>query len=124
VTESAQTIRDALATELDKHHVTIKTNAPVAAIRNEKDTFLIQLTDGQTLTADTCVVATGGSARPETGSTGEGFEWFKSLGHTVVENSFALVPITLKTAWSKKHSGITVPECKITFWPMVKNTVQ
>jgi predicted Rossmann fold flavoprotein len=114
LTESAQTIRDALALELEKSPVTIETNAPVAAIQNEKGAFLIQLTDGQTLTADACVVATGGSARPETGSTGEGFQWLKSLGHTIVENTFALVPITLKTSWSKKLSGITLPECKIT----------
>jgi len=114
LTENAQTIRDALALELEKYPVTIETNAPVAAIQNEKGAFLIQLTDGQTLTADACVVATGGSARPETGSTGEGFQWLKSLGHTIVENTFALVPITLKTSWSKKLSGITLPECKIT----------
>ena len=114
LTESAQTIRDALAAELEKRHVTIKTDAPVAAIRTENKKFLIQLKAGQILTADACIVATGGSARPETGSTGEGFQWLNSLGHTIVENSFALVPLTLKAGWSKKLSGITLPECKIT----------
>jgi len=114
MTESAQTIRDALALELKKYPVTIETNTQVAAIVHEKNVFSIQCTDGQTLTADACVIATGGSARPETGSTGEGFEWLKKLGHTIVENTFALVPITLKTSWSKKLSGITLPECKIT----------
>jgi hypothetical protein len=114
MTESAQTIRDVLALELEKQHVTIKTDAQVAAIGHENSAFLIQLKDGQILTADACVVATGGSARPETGSTGEGFQWLGNLGHTIVENSFALVPLTLKTSWSKKLSGITLPECKIT----------
>jgi len=114
LTQKAQTIRDALALELEKHPVTIQANAPVTSIQKEKDVFTIQLTDGQTLTADACIVATGGSARPETGSTGEGFEWLKQLGHTVVENTSALVPITLQSNWSKTLSGITMPECKIT----------
>jgi predicted Rossmann fold flavoprotein len=114
LTQKAQTIRDALALELEKHPVTIQANAPVSSIQKEKDVFTIQLTDGQTLTADACIVATGGSARPETGSTGEGFEWLKQLGHTVVENTSALVPITLQSNWSKTLSGITMPECKIT----------
>jgi len=100
--------------ELEKYPVTIQANAPVSSIQKEKDVFTIQLTDGQTLTADACIVATGGSARPETGSTGEGFEWLKQLGHTVVENTSALVPITLQSNWSKTLSGITMPECKIT----------
>jgi len=114
LTQQAQTIRDALALELEKYPVTIQANAPVSSIQKEKDVFTIQLTDGQTLTADACIVATGGSARPETGSTGEGFEWLKQLGHTVVENTSALVPITLQSNWSKTLSGITMPECKIT----------
>lgn len=114
VSESAQSIRDALATELETQHVIVKKRSHVKAVGKQKNTFYIQLHTNQILSADACVVATGGSARPETGSNGEGFGWLQSLGHTVVENNLALVPITLKTVWSKKLSGITLPECKIT----------
>jgi predicted Rossmann fold flavoprotein len=114
VTQSAQTIRDALATELAGLQVEIQTDAQVTAIEQEHGQFSLSLATGQEVTAAACIVATGGSARPETGSTGEGFGWLKHLGHTIIENSFALVPLTLKTSWSKKLSGITIPECKIT----------
>jgi predicted Rossmann fold flavoprotein len=114
LTENAQTIRDALASELEECHVTIKNNAQVATIQKDKNRFHVRLKSGQTFTAPACVVATGGSARPETGSTGEGFVWLKNLGHTIVENTFALVPITLGTGWSKKLSGVALPVCRIT----------
>lgn len=113
-TQRAQTIRDALATELAHQQVEIRTNAHVSAIEHQQGQFHLSFPTGQTVTAAACIVATGGSARPETGSTGEGFGWLKHLGHTIIENSFALVPLTLKTSWSKKLSGITIPECKIT----------
>jgi len=64
--------------------------------------------------AKSCIVATGGTARPETGSTGEGFVWLKKFGHTIIDNNFALVPIALKDAWAKKLSGVTLDDIKLT----------
>lgn len=112
--ESAQTIRDTLAHELKVVGVEIKNNASVKNIEKEQDRFVINLRTGGSVQARKCIVATGGTARPETGSTGEGFTWLASLGHTVVENSFALVPVTLKTGWTKKLSGLTLDKCKVT----------
>ena len=113
-TERAQTIRDALATELAKLQVVVHNTAPVTAMEKTDTGFEVSLFSGEKIYGRTCILATGGAARPETGSTGEGFEWLKKFGHTVVENTFALVPITLQTTWTKKLSGVTLPECKIT----------
>ncbi len=113
-TQSAQTIRDTLADELQELGVAVKNHASVTGIKKTKDFFNVSLQSGELVSARKCIIATGGTARPETGSTGEGFVWLKSLGHTVLENSFALVPVTLKTTWTKKLSGITIQNCKIT----------
>jgi predicted Rossmann fold flavoprotein len=111
---SAQTIRDTLAMDLQQRKVEVQTGAQVRNIEKDEKCFSVTLTSGDVIKSRACIVATGGSARPETGSTGEGFEWLQGMGHTVKENSFALVPLTLHTSWSKKLSGITIPDCKIT----------
>ena len=61
-------------------------------------------------------MATGGLSRPETGSTGDGFVWLKKLGHTIIYNDFALVPIALKDAWAKKLGGVTLKDIKLTIF--------
>lgn len=114
VSDSAQTIKDALANALERSAVTVQTNAVVKSLQKSDTGFTVILQSGEVIQAQRCVVATGGLARPETGSSGEGFSWLESLGHTVVENSFALVPVMLKTVWTRQLSGITLPRCKVT----------
>ena len=52
-------------------------------------------------------------SRPETGSTGEGFDWLSNIGHTIVKQGSALVPISVKDAWVKRLQGISLPNVKI-----------
>lgn len=66
------------------------------------------------------IIATGGTSRPETGSTGDGYGWLEKIGHTVIKPEPSLVPIALKSGagekseWTKKLAGITLPNIKIT----------
>ena len=71
-------------------------------------------TKKQTYTAKNYIIATGGKSRPETGSTGEGMEWMKELGHSVEESDPALVPVTLKDDWVKRLSGVSFQNAKLT----------
>jgi predicted Rossmann fold flavoprotein len=68
----------------------------------------------QVVTADgaiesTCVVlATGGRSVPKTGSDGAGFEFARSLGHTIVPTTPALVPLLLdETATNAVHRELS-----------------
>jgi predicted Rossmann fold flavoprotein len=118
ITDSAKTICDVLAGELKAHGVTVKTKAVVKTIvHNKKDGgFTITLESGEIFNCQSCVIATGGTSRPETGSTGDAYAWLKKLGHTIVPNNFALVPLTLKNTWTKKLSGLTLPAIKLTLF--------
>lgn len=62
------------------------------------------------------ILATGGKSHPETGSTGQGFEWLKEMGHTIIEQDAALVPIALKDEWPKHLQGITIKDVKISLF--------
>ncbi len=115
-TEKAESVWRVLVEELKKSGVTIKSGRAVMGIekRGETGQFVIKLEDNEKIVASSCIVATGGTSHPETGSTGEGFKWLKNLGHTIVENNFALVPLALADAWAKKLGGVTLQNIKLT----------
>jgi predicted Rossmann fold flavoprotein len=116
VSNSAQSVYDVLYSYMREHNVTIRKSSVVGSISIHKTTGIITIhtKSGNDIETRSCVIATGGTSRPETGSTGEGFTWLKKLGHTVVENDVALVPIALTDAWVKKISGLTLTDIKLT----------
>jgi predicted Rossmann fold flavoprotein len=117
-TDSAKTICDTLHTAAKEAGVQIKIKATVKTIVRDKKSgvFTIALESGEVVQALSCVIATGGTSRPETGSTGDAYTWLNKLGHTVIPNNFALVPLTLKNTWTKKLSGITLTNIKLTLF--------
>lgn len=114
--DKSQSVLDVLVKYMSKGGVEIKTKAIVSDFSIDKKTgcVVIQLKTGTTLMAKSCVIATGGTSHPETGSTGEGFKWLKKIGHTIVKNNFALVPIVIKDKWVKNLTGITLNDIKLT----------
>jgi hypothetical protein len=65
----------------------------------------------RTFTARCVVVAVGGASYPNCGTTGDGWEWLRELGHTVVPTLPALAPIYLRDfdAWNER-AGIALRE--------------
>lgn len=116
VSDQAQSVWDVFLGYMKEGGVHIQTNAPVAGFEVDADQkyFAIRIKNGTVVTATSCIVATGGVSRPETGSTGEGFEWLQKMGHTIIKNDFALVPLSLKDTWVKNVSGITLKDIKLT----------
>ena len=82
VSNKAKTVFDVLVKYIKDNGVKVKTNSPVTKINFDKELkqFAMTLADKTIIHAHKCIVATGGTSRPETGSTGEGFNWLKSLG--------------------------------------------
>ena len=127
MTEKARSVWGALVSYMKAGGVRVRVNAAVVSVEIEPKTkrFVIKLKTGEILTAKACILATGGMSRPETGSTGEGFNWLKKLGHTVIANDFALVPVALKDSWVKKLAGLTLNDIKLTvFQDGVKQSVK
>ncbi len=116
VSNSAKSVFDVLVAYLKQGGVQVKTTAAVKGLAVDQSAGDMQITlkDGSQILAASCVVATGGSSRPETGSNGEGYGWLKKLGHTIIENDVALVPIALHDAWAKKLGGVTLRDIRLT----------
>ncbi|MDQ5893277.1 MAG: hypothetical protein QG640_289 [Patescibacteria group bacterium] len=115
VSDSAQSVWDVLVERMKKGGVEIKTNAAVAGFEKEGNKITgVRLKNKELIVAKKYIVATGGTSRPETGSTGEGFAWLKDLGHNIIPSNEALVPIALKNSWVKALSGATLQDIKLT----------
>lgn len=115
LSNSAQSVWDVLVEYLKKGKVEVMTNANVIGFEKDNDQIIsVKLKNGKKIMAKKFIVAVGGTSRPETGSTGDGFTWLKELGHKVIESNEALVPVALKDSWVKALSGVTLQDIKLT----------
>jgi len=99
-------------------NVTILLDNPVLKINTNKPSNKIEsvTTKKGTFSAKNYILATGGSSHPETGSTGDGFEWLKELGHSANSPTPTIVPLKAANKWVRKLSGKVAKKVKITFY--------
>jgi predicted Rossmann fold flavoprotein len=117
--EKAHDVFAALEKELEKNKVEIKFGSSLEKIIVDGGTVTsVKIKGDENIyTAKKYILATGGYSHPETGSTGDGFKFLKSLnlGIKVEEPTPSLVPVSVENTWVKKLSGKTVENIKITF---------
>lgn len=95
----------ALTTALKKYKVNIMLNTAVKDILIESGRVTGVSTDSGIYNSDAVIIATGGLAYPQTGSTGDGYAFAKKAGHTVTKTYPALVPFNVKEDWPKELMG-------------------
>lgn len=69
--------------------------------------------NGKTQNFDAVVVATGGVSYPATGSTGDGYEFAKSVGHSIISPVSALCPIKVNNLFIANLDGLTLKNVKL-----------
>ena len=92
--------------------VTVWLNAPVVSVETEGGHIAgLTLENGDRVLASELIVAAGGSSYPATGTTGDGWRWLASLGHTLVPLRAALAPIYLDPTPPAEWSGVALRDC-------------
>jgi len=115
VSDSAQSVWNVLVENMKKNKIEVLSNSPVFEIAREDNLIVgIKLKNRKTIKGRSVIIATGGTSRPETGSTGDAYKWLKDIGHTIVEPTPSLVPIALKDLWVKRLAGVTLSDIKLT----------
>lgn len=98
-----------LSREMDRLGVIVRLNTKIQSLMIEEGVFRgVRLSNGQTETGDSLILATGGLSYPSTGSTGDGYEWAKEAGHKVTELSPSLVPIHMKEDCCERMMGLSL----------------
>ena len=97
VSDKSKDVLDAFYEELKNLNVKIYTNSTVNQIIVKDGSVTgVEYTfnnNKYTINADKVILATGGKSYPTTGSTGDGYEMAKKLGHTITEIKPSLIPI-------------------------------
>jgi len=60
------------------------------------------------------IICTGGKSYPATGSSGDGYEWAKKLGHKIEDLRPALVPIRIRENWVGELQGLSLKNVEAT----------
>jgi predicted Rossmann fold flavoprotein len=106
VTRKAGDILRALLEACAEGKVEVRCGCAVEAVAPRSVGFLVRTSRGELL-ADRLVLATGGMTYPQTGSTGDGYEFARRLGHTVTETAPALTPVAVRDYRFSDLAGIS-----------------
>ncbi len=113
--DKSMDVLNALLKTLKKLNVKIKTNTKVKEILVQENTVCGVITENnEKIEAQKVILATGGKSYPATGSTGDGYEMAKELGHTITEIKGSLVPLKMYEAGiCKELQGLSLKNVKI-----------
>ena len=97
ITDKSQDVLNCFTKKLKELDVEIRYNTQVTKILVEQEENSSKVIGVETnygkIEADKIVLATGGKSYPLTGSTGDGYQLAKELGHTITEIKPSLVPM-------------------------------
>ena len=97
VTDKSQDVLDCFKRKINKLKIKVlyKTNTKEILVENEKSIGIVIEKDNkhEKIFADKVIIATGGKSYPVTGSTGDGYELAKKVGHTIIDVKPSLVPL-------------------------------
>lgn len=111
VSDRAHDVADALVRQMKDCGVTVKNETVRALLLEESDekkrVVGVESASGS-IFADCVILATGGKSYPRTGSTGDGYRFARSAGHTVTEILPSLVPLVAEGSLCKALQGLSL----------------
>ena len=96
-------------------------NIPVSCSENVNrvelnDGYFKINTNNETYSCTKLVITTGGKSYPTTGSTGDGYNFARALGHTIIKPKPALTPVYIRNYSFSEISGISLEDRKISLF--------
>lgn len=119
--DQASSVLAALERYLDQGRVKVRFGTEVTGLESVPDGEGQRKITGvttryETLVAGRYFLATGGTSRPETGSTGDGFRWLADLGLRIRFPEPSLVPVAVREPWIADLAGLAFPEAGLSAW--------
>ena len=122
VTDNSHDVLKCFIMELKKYKVVIKTNSRVKRIIVEDNNVKgVELENGEKISAEKVILATGGKSYPVTGSNGDGYNIAKSLGHTITDIKPSIVPLRSDSHLCNLMQGLSLKNVKILLKDCDKN---
>jgi len=96
VSDKSHDVVDALKKYMRENGVKVICDTVTEIIAEDNKVKGVKTLGNKLLACDKVIVATGGASYQRTGSTGDGYRWAESLGHTVVSPVPSLVPLVVE----------------------------
>ncbi len=113
VSDKAVDIVDALSKYITINKVQRKTERVTGLIVENNEICGVKTELGNEFFADAVIVATGGLSYPRTGSSGDGYELAKSVGHTVTELRPSLSALVCREGLCSECMGLSLKNVAI-----------
>ncbi len=107
VSDKSQSVLDALKRELRNAGVTV-CNARVLEILLQEQAVSGVKTEKKVYPCKWVILATGGLSYPATGSTGDGYQFARALGHTITPCQGSLVPLEILESDCMEMQGLSL----------------
>ena len=107
VSNRAIDVRDALVRMAQKAGAEIRNETSVLRCRKDESGFLIETSDQEHLVRS-LLITSGGKSYSGCGTTGDGYAWAKSFGHSITPLGAALTPVVSQVPWANELKGISV----------------
>lgn len=120
--DSALEVRDMFMRVFKGYGGTLHLNEAVEHLIVDEGAIKGVKTNRETYYADAVILATGGLSYPLTGSTGDGYELARAVGHKITDLRPSLVPIETKESWVKDLMGLSLRNVELSV--VAKNKVQ
>lgn len=112
VSDKSSDIIRCLEREIEKRSVEVRLHCAVTDIQPDGPKFIVQTEQG-TISADKVILATGGMTYPKTGSRGDGYEFAKKLGHSVIAPLPGLVGLRTEHADRESLTGLSLKNVRL-----------
>lgn len=96
--------------EFQKYEIDAITNCKILSIQKSGEKFTVTTIDGKPELFDKVILTCGGNAYQSTGSTGDGYDFAKSCGHTITPLAPSLTSFKLSDTFCKELAGLTIPD--------------
>lgn len=110
-------IVDALTEKCRENNVKILYDASVEKVsRDEGENMFLVKAEKTTHACTKLIIAAGGKSYPNTGSAGDGYDFAKSLGHTIEQPKPCLTPVYVEYYPFRDLAGISFENIRISLW--------
>ena len=113
ITHNSKSVLDALIMEMKKLNVDIKCNQNVQKLEIGDAQIYNIYTKNEIYKSPNIIIATGGLGYSALGSSGDGYKFAKSLGHSVSDLHAAMIPLHTEEIWVKNCRADTIAKATI-----------
>ena len=103
----------ALNAHIKRSGAAVRLNTRLERIARDGEGFLLMF-NGKRECFDSVILCTGGKSYPSTGSTGDGYAFSQSLGHSVTEIRPSLIPLETAEEWPRQLMGLSLKNVTLT----------